>query len=234
MSSLIILAIIILAAFVFLAYLFRESKIELDSLTIAAVEAKREPAGPRVLKRVQAPKLQEANAAPAPPESRIPESSGPAPAAPPAPGYEYRELLEAGGDNFVIPQWMVNYFSSSEICHTLDQVDRVVLIVKLNDPRNANESSIDLSAECDMNTQTASLKLSFGEGAAAEQVRTKFYLFERGDLFELNRLVRQQDVRIDVLTRAADYSLEYAKTTRIRLPQDILAQLKNVLSKIPS
>jgi len=134
----------------------------------------------------------------------------------------------------VLPQWIVNFFSSSDICHTLDPHDNVVFIAKLRDAANVRGDMVDFSAESDMSTQTIALNLYFGEGSSGEALKTKFYLFERGDLFELNRLVHQGNVRIDVLTRGEDYSLEYASTVYTRLPQEALAQLKNVLAKIPS
>ncbi len=231
MSSVAVLAVILVAAFIMLCYLFNESRIEADSVTIAAVEARAKKAEP---KRKTAPLEDEER--PEPVRERQKAAQPDAEPAPPQPAaaYEYRELLQENGDNYVIPQWMVNYFSSSDICHTLDVTDKVLFIVKLSEPNCAERSGIDISAECDMSTQTVSLKLCFGEGAAGEAVRTKFYLFERGDLFELNRLVRQQDVRVDVLSRAADFTLDYVKTLHTRLPQAVAAQLKNVLSKVPT
>lgn len=147
--------------------------------------------------------------------------------------YEYRVMLEEGGDNYVLPQWMLNFFSSSDICHTLDPSDNMVIISKLNNAENAEAGVIDISADCDMGTQTVALKLCFGEGADSETFKTKFYLFERGDLFELGRLVRQSDIRIDILTRGADYTLEYLRTIYCKLPHDILEKIKDVLSKNP-
>jgi hypothetical protein len=85
-----------------------------------------------------------------------------------------------------------------------------------------------------MGTQTVALKIAFGEGAEAETFKTKFYLFERGDLFELGRLVRQDDMRIDVLTRGADYTLEYSQTLYCRVPRILTEKVKEVLSKMPS
>ena len=146
--------------------------------------------------------------------------------------YEYREMLEEGGGNFVLPQWIANFFSSSDICHTLDPTDNVIIVAKLSDPKNAESGIVDISASSDMTTQTVALKLSFGEGAAAETFGTKFYLFERGDLFELSRLVCQNDLRIDILTRASDYTLEYVRTMSAGLPPDVLTQLKGVLAKV--
>jgi len=93
---------------------------------------------------------------------------------------------------------------------------------------------VDISADSDMTTQTVTLKVCFGEGAAAETFRSKFYLFERGDLFELGRLVRQEEIRIDILTRGADYTLQYALTVRGKMPHGVPTQLKSVLSKIPA
>jgi hypothetical protein len=234
MISLIILSVITIGAFIFLCYLFNESRIETDSVTIAAVEARSESASMRKAGKSPSPRVEEKRPEPAPAGRMDAEPVEPALPMMAAAGYEYRELLEERGENYVIPQWMVNFFSSSDVCHSLDSADKVVFIVKLSDPNNAREGAIDISAECDMSAQTVSLKFSLGEGAAAEQLKTKFYLFERGDLFELNRLVRQQEARIDVLTRSADYTLEYVATRRIRLPQHALAQLKNVLSKIPA
>jgi hypothetical protein len=238
MGSVIVLSLIIVAAFGVLCYLFNESRIkQLDSLTIAAVEARADVLGPKQTAEAgmqMKPSEIEDEAAAAPEESDEggPSRSGPLSA--PVTGYEYREMLEENGDNYVLPQWMVNFFSSSDICHTLDPADNVLFVVKVNDPRNAEKDLIDIAADCDMSTQTIALRLSFGEGAAAEALRTKFYLFERGDLFELNRLVHQNDLRIDILARAPDYTLEYARTLHARLPQSILSQLKNVLAKIPS
>jgi hypothetical protein len=148
--------------------------------------------------------------------------------------YEYREILDEDGENYLLPQWMINFFSSGDICHTLDASDNVICIAKLNDARTAEAERIDISAECDMSTQTVALKVCFGEGASSEMLKTKFYLFERGDLFELGRLVRQPDLRIDVLARGADYSLSYARSVRVRVPQSVASQLKNILSKIPA
>ncbi|MBI4830016.1 MAG: hypothetical protein HY801_00350, partial [Candidatus Lindowbacteria bacterium] len=146
---------------------------------------------------------------------------------------EYREMLEEGGENYVLPQWMVNFFSSSDMCHTLDPADNVVFIVKLNDPANA-EKLIDVTADCDMNSQTVALKFCFGDGASAEALKTKFYLFERGDLFELNRLMRQNDLRIDALIRAEDFTLEYLGTIHMKLPQSVSTHLKDILARIPT
>lgn len=238
MGSVIVLSMLIVATFVVLCYIFNESKIELDTPTIAAMEARAEaleakqdgerPAGGRASveeRRVWA-SSDEAAEAGVKPVQFSPAMS--------ASGYEYREMLKEGGENYVPPQWMVNFFSSGDVCHTLDPADNVVFVAKLNDTRNADRGIVDFSADCDMSTQTIALKLCFGEGAAAESLRTKFYLFERGDLYELNRLARQRDARIDILTRAADYTLGYACTIRARLPQAVLSQLKDVLAKIPT
>jgi hypothetical protein len=148
--------------------------------------------------------------------------------------YEYREMLEEGGGNFVLPQWITNFFSSSDICHTLDPSDNMLIIVKLSDSKNAETGVVDIYAECDMTTQTVSLKLGFGEGASAETFQTKFYLFERGDLFELGCLARQQNLRIDVLARGSDYTLEYAGTARAVIPHRVLSQLKDAIAKTPA
>jgi hypothetical protein len=234
MPSLIILSIIIIGALISLFYLFNESKIETDSVTIAAVEARAGATGMRRARKAASPRLAEEPAVAVQEREERHEQVEPAFSAPSAVGYDYRELLEEESENYVIPQWMVNFFSSSDMCHTLDSSDKVVIIAKLTDPKSAEDSPVDVSVECDMSTQTVTMKLGFGEGAAAEYLKTKFYLFERGDLFELNRLVRQQDVRVDVLTRSADYTLEYIRTLRVHIPQHVLAQLKNVLSKIPS
>ena len=239
MASVILLSLLVVATFVLLCYIFIESKIELDPPTIAAMEAHAEAIEARRRAEEDSEEPPDIPAADeyADVEAGTAAVNGPETAEPPAPvavaDYEYREMMEEGGENYVLPQWMVNYFSSSDICHTLDPTDNVVIIVKLNDARNA-DGVIDISADCDMSTQTIALKLCFGEGAAAEMLKTKFYLFERGDLFELGRMVRQSDVRIDVLTRAADYSLGYACTVYSRLSQSLLAQLKNVLAKIPA
>jgi hypothetical protein len=233
MSSVIILLIVLVAAFIFLCYLFNQSRVELNSLTIAAVEARSEATASRE-KKSPASETESEHSSRAPQQKKSAPTMEPAVQAPAAVSYEYRDLLDETGENYVVPQWMANFFSSSDICHTLDHADKVVFIVKLADSRNAEDSLINLSAECDMSTQTIALKFCFGEGAAAETFRTKFYLFERGDLFELNRLVRQQDARIDILVRSAEYTLEYLGTLYTRVPHPVLAQLKNVLSKIPS
>ncbi len=240
MGSVIVLTLLVVAAFIMLWYLFNEARIELNPPTIAAMEAHAEAVEARRTAEMDA----ERESAAAPEHNRrgseyayeTVEDGAEAeePPLPAATDYEYREMLDEGGENYVLPQWMVNFFSSGDICHTLDPSDNVLFVVNLNDPKNAEAGIIDMSAECDMSTQTITLKLCFGEGAAAETLRTKFYLFERGDLFELNRLVRQGDVRIDVLTRAADYTFEYACTVHTRLPQNVSPQLKNVLAKIPS
>ncbi len=238
MGSLIVLTLIIVAAFAVLCYLFSESRIELDSLTIAAVEARAEALSTRkaVEVGVQPKPSAREKEMPAVHSEAVVETGAEMPDSysASATGYEYRELLEENGENYVLPQWMVNYFSSSDICHTLAPNDNVVFVVKLNDRKNAERNEFDITADCDMSTQTITLKFAFGEGATAEVMKTKFYLFERGDLFELNRLVRQNDARVDVLTRAPDYTLEYTRTIHARLPQSVLTQLKNVLARIPS
>jgi len=233
MSSVIVLSIIIIAGFIFLYYLFNDARIELDSLTIAAVEAKSESVTATRTKKTAQPRSPEISSSSTRSRSLFREEKESAVAVAPVIDYEYRELLKPNAENYVVPQWMVNFFSSSDMCHTLDHSDKVVFIVKLIDSKNAEATYTDISPECDMSTQTVTLKLCFGEGAAAEVLKTKFYLFERGDLFELNRLVRQEDVRIDILTRASDYTLEYVDTLYARIPQDVLTQLKNLLSKIP-
>ena len=236
MGSVFILLLLIVAVFVVLCYLFNESRVELDSPTIAAMEAHaeavqavREPEhGPAVVTESERRDLSGDDFVR--PEAEIAADVPPMKVS----DYEYREMLEEGSENYVLPQWMVNFFSSSDLCHTLDASDNVVLIAKLSDARNAETGIIDTSADCDMSTQTVSLKLCLGQGAAAETIGTKFYLFERGDLFELNRLIRQEDLRIDVLTRAADYTLGYACTVHTRVPQNMVTQLRSVLAKIPT
>ncbi len=238
MGSVIVLSMLIVATFVVLCYLFNESRVELDAPTIAAMEARAEAIETRREDERLAEQRSSAVERRVWAQSDEAEEAGvkPAPLAPAmdATGYEYREMLKEGGENYVLPQWMVNFFSSSDICHTLDPADNVMFVAKLNDARNAETGIVDFSADCDMSTQTIALNLCFGEGAAAETLRTKFYLFERGDLYELNRLARQSEVRMDILTRAADYTLEYACTIRSRLPQAVLSQLKDVLAKIPT
>ncbi len=54
------------------------------------------------------------------------------------------------------------------------------------------------------------------------------------DLNVLGRLVRQEEIRIDILTRGADYTLQYALTVRGEMPHGVPTQLKSVLSKIPA
>ncbi|UCD57844.1 MAG: hypothetical protein JSV16_01665 [Candidatus Hydrogenedentota bacterium] len=235
MESVIVLSLIIVATFAVLWYLFTNARIELDSPTIAAMEAHAEAL--EASEETKRPAVEESAAkqedmGPGSGEAGEAgvEAVGSSPAVD-ATDYEYREMLEEDGENYVLPQWMVNFFSSSDICHTLDPADNVVFIVRLNDTSNAEASVIDISAECDIRAQTIALKLCFGEGAAAETFKTKFYLFERGDLFELNQLMRQEDVRIDVLTQATDYTFEYVCTVHAILPQDVLAQLKNALAK---
>lgn len=231
MGSVIVLSLLIVAMFVVLCYLFNESRIELDSPTIAAMEARAEA----LRKAASETYPEEANSYRQTAHSKEPARPGAPDVAPAAPltTYEYREMLEEGGENYVLPQWMVNFFSSSDLCHTLDPSDNVVFIAKLMDVKNAEGADPDISAEPDMSTQTVAFSMCFGQGAAAETLKTKFYLFERGDLFELNRLAHQKDVRIDILTRAPDYTLDYSHTVRARLPQSLLTQLKNVLTKIP-
>lgn len=240
MISVMMLSLLIVAAVVVLFYLFNESKLEPDSPTIAAMEAHTEA----VEARRKAEQEYESRSVPAPREEPRGASAAEAceePAELPrtgkrydVPDYEYREMLEETGGNYVLPQWILNFFSSSDICHTLDSSDNVIAIVKLNDPKSAESGIVDISTECDMTTQTVALKLCFGEGAVAEVFKTKFYLFERGDLFEISRLAHQTDIRIDVLTRGADYSLEYACTLRAGLPQEVATQIKSVLTRIPA
>jgi hypothetical protein len=238
MVSIIVLALLIVVTIAALCYVFNDARIEIETPTIAAMEARadaltaQEPALEKVVMDSPAtrryPTIGAAKAAaePEPGQAEIPLRSESA-------SYEYREVLEEGGENYVLPQWMVNYFSSSDICHTLDPADNVIFIAKLNDPANA-EKLIDISAECDMGTQTVALKVCFGEGATGETLKTKFYLFERGDLFELNRLTRQKDLRIDALIRSAELSLEYLGTIHMKLSQNVSTQLKGILSKIPA
>ena len=243
MLLIIVLSVAIVATVIALVYLFNESRLQPDSPTIAAMEAHTEALEARrraemeYVKPPAAPQPQVDGFGP--PETEGPESYAPfddtADAALPPliqpPNYEYREMLEDGGGNYVLPQWIINYFSSSDTCHTLDQSDNVVIILKMNDPSSIEAGIFDVSVDCDMSTQTVALKLLFGEGAAAEDFKTKFYLFERGDLFELGRLVRQGQVRVDILTRGSDYTLDYACTIRITLPPTALAQLRDVLAK---
>lgn len=231
MGLVILLSLLIVAAFVALCYMFNESRVELDSPTIAAMEAHTEALEAK-RRAEEEPEPQPEQAPYIPPQDAAPDFEPPAPAR--VSDYEYREMLEEGGGNYVLPQWIVNFFSSSDICHTLDRSDNVIIVVKLSDAKNAETGIVDIYADCDMTTQTVALKLGFGEGASAETFQTKFYLFERGDLFELGRLVRQQDIRIDVLTRGADYTLEYAGTVRAIVPHGVLSQLKDVLKKIPA
>ena len=241
MGSVIVLSLLIVATFVVLCYIFSEARIELDSPTIAAMEARAEA------EEASRKSEQEIESEPVAPEGD--EQPLPLPAEVVSHDiesvveelpvvnhgeYEYRETLEEGGENFVIPQWMVNFFSSSNLCHTLDASDDVLMIVKLNDARAGDAGIIDMSAECDMSTQTVAFKMCFGQGVAAETLNTKFYLFERDDRFELNRLVRQNDLRIDILTRTPDYTLEYARSVRTEIPQEILTQLRSILEKVPS
>jgi hypothetical protein len=240
MLLIILLSLVIVAAVIALVYLFNESKLQPDSPTIAAMEAHTEALEAKRRAEIEydkPPDPQPRIEGFGPPETESAESYAPfedeADAALPPlvelSDYEYREMLEDGGGNYVLPQWIANYFSSSDICHTLDQSDDVVIILKMADPNSIETGIFDVSVDCDMSTQTVALKLLFGEGAAAEDFKTKFYLFERGDLFELGRLVRQAQVRVDILTRGTDYSLDYACTRRIALPPTVLAQLKKVL-----
>ena len=195
MGLLIVLSLLIVATFVVLCYIFNESRIELSSPTIAAMEARtgaletrreteqeseREPAMRQRYYSADSGETDEAEA-----------ETAEAPLMPPLKDYEYREMLHEGGKNYVLPQWIINFFSSSDICHTLDPNDNVLFVVKLRDAENAEPDLVDVVAESDMSTQTIALNLCFGEGASKETLKTKFYLFERGDLFELNRLVRQ-------------------------------------------
>lgn len=244
MLLIILLSLAIVATVVALVYLFNESKLQPDSPTIAAMEAHTEALEARRRAEMEA---DEPASAPQPrvegfgppetdnSESYAPYESDAAVDLPPLvelSDYEYREMLEDGGGNYVLPQWIANFFSSSDICHTLDESDNMILIVKMTDPNSVERGIFDVSVDCDMTTQTVALKLHLGEGAAAEDFKTKFYLFERGDLFELGRLVRQDQVRVDILTRGSDYSLDYACTTRIALPPTVLTQLKNVLANV--
>jgi len=284
MISISLLSVLVVVLFVVLCYTFNNSKIELESPTIAAMEAHAEIAAAGmgtaeldmeeepVYETEEEPEIYEEEESPMEPEEEsvveaepedeieledeeiVEEEEEPAAipyeeevvdeleeeetSAPPPPlqvtDYEYRVMLEEGGENYVLPQWMLNFFSSSDICHTLDPSDNMVIIVKLNNARNEESGDIVLSADCDMSTQTVALKISFGEGVEAETFKTKFYLFERGDLFELGRLVRQDDIRIDMLTRGADYTLEYSQTLYCGLPRILIEKIKDVLSKIPA
>ena len=242
MLLIILLSLAIVATVIALVYIFNESRLQPDSPTIAAMEAHAEALEAKRRAKIEhyrppapQPRIQGFG----PPEAESSESYAPFEdtadvALPPLvelPDYEYREMLEDGGGNYVLPQWVANYFSSSDICHTLDQSDDVVIILKMADPNSIETGFFDVSVDCDMSTQTVALKLLFGEGAAAEDFKTKFYLFERGDLFELGRLVRQGQVRVDILTRGSDYTLDYACTIRITLPPTALAQLRDVLAK---
>lgn len=233
---LIVLSLLVVATFVMLCYVFNESRIELESPTIAAMEAHTEAVEARLKAEQPLAGTAEEEYEDAGPEEapEDPIDQGEPPPLLKLADYEYREMLDEGGENYVLPQWIVNFFSSSDVCHTLDSDDSVVIIAKLNDARNAERGMVDISADSDMTTQTVTLKLCFGEGAAAETFRSKFYLFERGDLFELGRLVRQEEIRIDILTRGADYTLQYALTVRGKMPHGVPTQLKSVLSKIPA
>jgi hypothetical protein len=243
MLLIIFLSLVIVVGVIALVYLFNESKLQPDSPTIAAMEAHTEALEAK--RRAEMEYDEEPPAAPqpqvegfGPPETEDSDSYAPyedeadmdLPPLVELSDYEYRKMLEDGGGNYVLPQWIANFFSSSDVCHTLDQSDNVVLIVKMTDPNSVETGIFDVSVDCDMTTQTVALKLHIGEGAAAEDFKTKFYLFERGDLFELGRLVRQDQVRVDILTRGSDYTLDYACTIRITLPPTILTQLRNVLA----
>ncbi len=239
MVSVIFLSLLIVATIVALVYLFNESKVQRDSPTIAAMEAHTEALEARRRAEVEHGYQPDPSEGP----ERIegfdpPDTEGRDFAAAPAElppiaavsDYEYREMLDEGGGNYVLPTWIGNFFSSSDICHTLDRSDDVVIIVRMSDPASVDSGIFEFSLDSDMTTQTVTLKLCLGQGAAAETFQTKFYLFERGDLFELGRLARQDEARIDILTRASDYTLEYGRTTRAALPRQLLAQLKGVLA----
>jgi hypothetical protein len=282
MSSIIIFSVLVVGLFIALCYTFNKSRIELESPTIAAMEARAEAAAATVrtaepsvdrgqmVGMREEPDIAAADAEAAleeeeyyaveeeeelPPETEeeepveeeeiepvrvdveeLPDETEPAElsSSPQMSDYEYRVMLEEGGENYVLPQWMLNFFSSSDICHTLDPSDNMVIVVKLSNAENADSGMIDISVDCDMGTQTVALTFSFGSGAEAETFKSKFYLFERGDLFELGRLVRQTDMRIDVLTRGGDYQLEYVRTIYCNLPNEVLRQITDTLSKIPT
>jgi hypothetical protein len=217
MGLVIMLSLLIVATFIVLCHMFNESAVELDSPTIAAMEAhtealearQRAEEGPEPEPEPMPPAFEEKPWAEAPLEAApLVEPFEP----PKLSDYEYREMLEEGGGNFVLPQWITNFFSSSDICHTLDPSDNMLIIVKLSDSKNAETGVVDIYAECDMTTQTVSLKLGFGEGASAETFQTKFYLFARG----------------------SDYTLEYAGTARAVIPHRVLSQLKDAIAKTPA
>lgn len=238
MFPVIFLSLLVAATAAALFYLFSESKVELDSPTIAAMEAHTEALEARRKTELEyeehsiAEEQEEHFGAPSVQTADDTAASRRLPRMIEMPDYEYREMLKEGSGNYVLPPWIVNFFSSSDICHTLDRANSVVVIVRLNDPKNAETGIIDISADCDMSTQTVALKLCLGEGAAAEAFKTKFYLFERGDLFELSRLARQDNLRMDILTRAPDYTLEYVNTVHAALPPSVRIQLKTALTKI--
>jgi hypothetical protein len=253
MVSVILLLLLVASATVVIFYLFWASGLDPDSPTIAAMEAHVEAVEARrraelesSIGEVGQETFEDASAEipdeEEPDDSEQVEPEPPEPYDEPAPDeelpvieiseYEYREMLDEAGGNYVLPQWIVNFFSSSDVCHTLDAEDNVTIMAKLSDPQSAEAGVVDISADCDMGTQTVTLKLCFGEGAAAEAFRTKFYLFERGDLFELSRLVRQDDLRLDILTRSSDYTLEYVRTMRAGMPSTVQARLRTVLAKV--
>jgi hypothetical protein len=257
MVSVILLLLLVASATIVIFYLFWASGLDPDSPTIAAMEAHAEAVearrraklessigevGQEIYKDASAeiPDEEEESdyseqVEPEPPESYDePDEPAPDEELPviEISEYEYREMLDEAGGNYVLPQWIVNFFSSSDVCHTLDAEDNVTIMAKLSDPQSAEAGVVDISADCDMGTQTVTLKLCFGEGAAAESFRTKFYLFERGDLFELSRLVRQDDLRLDILTRSSDYTLEYVRTMRVGMPSTVQARLRTVLAKV--
>ncbi|RJP67223.1 MAG: hypothetical protein C4532_14935 [Candidatus Abyssobacteria bacterium SURF_17] len=238
MGSIIVLSLLTIAAFIALCSIFNKAKIELGVPTIAAMEARagmlQAEADVEAKGEEDEPASQEYARAALDQTGESGAETTENYATMNASGYEYRELPVEAGENYVLPQWIVNFFSSGELCHTLDPSDNVVFIAKLNDAGNASSGAIDISADSDMSTQTIAVKVCFGQGAAAETLKTKFYLFERGDLFELNRLVRQSSLRIDILTRSADYALEYADTIHTKIPPGALTQLKGVLTKIPT
>jgi hypothetical protein len=243
MVSVIFLSLLIVVSIVALVYLFNESKVQPDSPTIAAMEAHTEALEARRRAEMEYEYRSDPSEGPeniegfGPPDTEGRDfAAAPAELPPIAPvsDYEYRAMLDEGGGNYALPPWIGNFFSSSDICHTLDRSDDVVLIVRMSDPASVDSGMVEFSLDSDMTTQTVTLKLCLGRGAAAETFRTKFYLFERGDLFELGRLARQSDARIDILTRAPDYTLEYVRTTRAALPRQLLAQLGRVLANTPT
>ena len=147
MGLVIMLSLLIVATFIVLCYMFNESAVELASPTIAAMEAHTEA----LEARQRAEEEPEPEPVPMPPAfeekpleeepwAEAPQEAAPLiePFAPPKLlDYEYREMLEEGGGNFVLPQWITNFFSSSDICHTLDPSDNMLIIVKLSDSKNA-------------------------------------------------------------------------------------------------